>query len=141
MTVEILLRPDLGKKAYRMRCRFTIDSYPKDEWLEKVKYEVARRFVEDMAKQGYDYIDKFGFKLSGPLDHVAVSHFIPPYNRQEKWHYAARDGMPMRVSGDSYASDLPSLAEAEKWDFELSAVFVSRTLVVEVEDKPDADCS
>ena len=63
---NLLIRPDLGYKAYRLHCRFTICAFPTKGQLEGGKLEAGYRFIEDMDKQGYEYIDSHGVKMSGP---------------------------------------------------------------------------
>ena len=131
---ELLLRPDLGKRAYRLRCRFAIDAFPREWFLEKAKYAAAQRFVEDMAKQGWEHIQKFGFQMKGPFSALTVP-FLPKRALQEKWHFNARYPMPRRISSEgapAYVGTVPLLGESEKWEYELAGVFIHKTILTEL---------
>ena len=141
MAVELLLRRDLGKGAYRLRCRFVIDAAPLSPWsrriweaeLERMKVEVARRFVEDMTKQGFEYVDEHGFQMSGPYPATPA-----PVQIQRPKRSGARAMLPAVMQGDRFRGNgvngvslvLP-LAENDTWEYELAAVFVHPTLVIE----------
>ena len=52
-------RPDPGKKAYRLHARFEIGAYPSKRQLEKAMHYWMDRFIADMAKRGYQYLDRY----------------------------------------------------------------------------------
>ena len=140
---EIILRPDRGKQAYRMRCSFSIGAFPSERSLEKAKYAFAEQFVRDMAKQGWEYLDKYGFELTGPEAPVEVMT-LPPRRQQEQWHVASAQMLaaaqagarPDRLSRNGgYARNVPPVAESEKWEFKLAGVFVREALRVEYPDE------
>lgn len=139
---ELILRPDRGKMAYRLKCRFALAAYPSERALEKAKFAAAEQFVRDMAKQGWQHLEKHGFKMAGPFP-ALVAATLPPRSQQEQWHVAsakaqaaARLGAhPGRLSGSGYASIVPPVAESERWEFELAGVFVRETLRVEYPDE------
>ena len=139
--VDILLRTDLPKKAYRLRCRFTIEAYPKQEWLDRAKLKAAEMFVEDMIKQGWQYDpnkihpNSRGFKLTGPYTATPITG-LPKLNtikRITNKEALARvsAGDPMRDTGEDWAVTLPGLFESNSWEYELSAVFIRTTILVE----------
>ena len=139
MAAELILRPDLGKGAYRLRCRFTVDSAPtsprqRRAWehtLEKMKRATAKRFVADMDKQGWEYVDKYGFRMSGPY------HPVQPVDlrrlRRQRFNARSPDfRQPHEPGPEAAVVTLSSLAESDRWDYELSAVFVHKTLLAEI---------
>ncbi len=142
MATELILRPDLGKKPYRLKCRFVIGAYPSARALEKGKFEAADLFVRDMAKQDFDYVDHYGFKMSGPFPAVETVT-LPSASQQERWHTpsaemitAIRAGyQPEQLARNGgYAKSVPLISETDAWEFELSGVFVHDTILTEVPD-------
>lgn len=139
---ELLIRPDLGKRAYRLKCRFAMPAYPLPTWVESEKYKMAERFVSDMAKQGWEYDpnrlapSERGFRLRGPYATTPVSD-IKAIGRSI---VARRDlprvlaGDPLRDTGEDFASIVPLLDETDKWEYEISAVFIRNTILVETPD-------
>lgn len=139
----LLLRPDLGKKAYRLRCRFCIGAFPSEGSLEKAKRVAAEAFVTDMAKQGWSYLDHYGFKMTGPYPAIEVVQ-LPKRSQQERWHLRSADMMSAvtmgtrigRIAQDGgYAKPVPLLAESDRWEFELAAVFAHETILTEYPDE------
>ena len=141
MGVEFLHRPDRGKGAYRLKCRFVIDASPTSMWgraiwateLNRMKIEVAERFVEDMAKQGFEYLDKYGIQMFGPFPTTPE-----PIGLKRPRRLTAAEMLPgvmagnrFRANGESMATLVLPLAENETWEYELRAVFVHPTLVIE----------
>ena len=66
MTVELILRPDLGKRPLRLKCRFKIEPQPSPRQLEVAKNHCADLFVQEMAKQGFAYMSQYRFRITGP---------------------------------------------------------------------------
>jgi|SRR3972149_2774279 len=142
-SVELLLRPDLGKKAYRLRCRFRIGAYPSERTLEKAKYKAAELFVRDMAKQGWEHLEPHGFKMSGPFP-ATETGYLPKRSQQERWHVPSRELIGAVLNSytprlpvahdNSYARIVPLVTETDDWEFELAAVFVHPTILTEVPD-------
>ncbi len=140
---ELLLRPDLGKRAYRLRCRFAVGAYPSRGFLEKAKVACAEEFVIDMAKQGWEYLDKYGFRMTGPYPVVEVIN-LPSRSQQERWHQPSAEIMAAVVAGarigriaqdGGYARPVPLVAESDRWEFELAGVFVHKTILMEYPDE------
>lgn len=138
---ELLLRPDHGKQAYRLRCRFSVGAYLDERSLEKAKYAAAGEFVKDMAKRGFHYLDKHGFEMTGPHSPVEAMT-LPKRRQQEQWHIAsaemmaaAQAGVRFGPVGGGYARAVTPVAESEKWEYELSGVFIHNTLRVEYPDE------
>jgi|SRR3990167_1466215 len=140
---ELLLRPDLGRKAYRLRCRFVIDAAPvlphyRAIWereLEKAKYKAAELFVRDMARDGWAYLDGHGVTMTGPFPAT-----VTVASRPSEWHIPSRDLMAAahyRFSPPRNGNVLtvPLLEETGSWEFELAAVFSRDTIVMEYPDK------
>ena len=139
--VQLLVRPDLGRKAYRLKCRFTVNAFPDPELLAKEKFRVAEMFVTDMAKQGFDYLDKHGFRMSGPYPQIRTIT-LPKRHLQKQWHTPSREllpglsqgRIPHKVDDPGYVTTLGQMHETDAWDFELSGVFVHKTILVETAD-------
>ena len=139
--LELLLRPDLGKKAYRLRCRFVIGAYPSARMLEKAKYHAADLFVADMAKQGWQYVSRHGFTLKGPFP-ATVTIELPNVGQQERWHVPSKELLPAVQAGyrartgvdGGYAQPVPLLTDTDAWEFELAGVFTHATIMTEVPD-------
>ena len=139
----LLLRSDLGKKPYRLRCRFSVDAFPRASWLEKAKHAAAEAFVQDMAKQGFEYLDQHGVTMTGPFSATPITG-LP--SRRERGRFNARQALPAVLAGNplrpperSYAVSVPLLDESEKWEYELAAVFIHKTLFVETPDKHEEE--
>ncbi|KKN62516.1 hypothetical protein LCGC14_0511320 [marine sediment metagenome] len=139
---ELILRPDLGKRAYRLKCRFVIGAFPSERALEKGKYEAADLFVRDMAKQDFEYVDHYGFKMSGPFPATETVN-LPSPSQQEQWHAPSKDMIaaihagyqPERLAANGgYAKPVPLITETDAWEFELSGVFVHETILTEIPD-------
>ena len=138
MVPEVLLRPDLGKRPYRLKCRFITNSFPSERMLEKAKYEAAGLFVRDMAKQGWQHVDGYGFKMSGPFP-ATETIILPKRSDQERWHTPSAEILDTqgfrRRPQQQYATTVPQLTETDSWEFELAAVFIHDTLLTEVPDE------
>lgn len=135
-TPTLLLRPERDKKAYRLKCRFKIEAYPRRDRLERAKFQMAERFVVDMAKRGWGYVERFGFTMKGPHPMVEPTTIRPP--RQ----LSAREmlpgimaGNPFRDTGADYAKPVLPLAMQEYWEYELVGVFARTELLTEIPDK------
>lgn len=127
---------DLGKKAYRLRCRFRVGALPGPRILEKAKYAAAERFVHDMHTQGWEYVDRFGFRMAGPypaVDAITVHQVRQPTTRQ-MLAGGLMQGNRFRPNGGTVAPTVLPLAENEKWEYELAGVFVHNAIVAEVPD-------
>ena len=138
----LILRRDLGKQAYRLKGRFRIGAYPSERALEIGKFEAAEMFVRDMAKQDYEYVDRYGFRLNGPFPHVETVH-LPKRRQQERWNDSAKGlfasvqaGNFKRLAGDGGdVRPVPHISETDDWDYELSGVFVHETLIAQTADE------
>ncbi len=142
MSVELLIRPDLGKRPYRLRCRFDIDAYPSERSLEKAKFAAAEMFVKDMKKQGFEYWEKHGFTMTGPYS--AVDTITLP--KRGKGPLPSKDIMaavaagyrPGQPSNSNGVKTVPLITETDRWAFELSGVFIHDTILTELPDKKEA---
>lgn len=140
---ELIFQPDLGKKAYRLKCRFITVADPRPEWVEAEKYRQAERFTEDMSKRGFIYdpnklpASERGFKLSGPYPATSITGLPPASDYHQPTGREARDrvlaGDLMRSSDKTYVADVPNLDSTDKWEWELSAVFIHPTIRTELE--------
>jgi len=140
---EVIIRPERGKKAYRLRCRFRVEAHPSERWLEKAKYRAAEEFVRDMAKQGWEYLSKHGFKMTGPYPAIETVR-LPKASQQPQWHIPSRDMLEAIQAGyrlnpppdeGGYAKTVPLIDETDKWEYELAGVFLREKILSEVPDK------
>ena len=140
-------RPDLGKKPYRLKCRFQIPAYSGERLLERAKYAAAEAFIADMAVKGWQYIgessrlapDARGFRMTFMGAHVEIMSSVKRPKRppsSAKMQAAVMQGATFRAPDDEGASvrTVPHFAEAEFWDYELAGVFLRDTLLMEVPD-------
>ena len=141
---EVLIKPDLGKKAYRLKCRFTLPAYPMPDWIEKAKWKAAEMFVADMAKQGWEYdpnrlsLNVRGFRITGPYSKTPIMVLPTSIERQRlvahRDLFRVRAGDRMRDKGSDYAKVLPMIEESDQWEYEISAVFIRNVILVETPD-------
>lgn len=127
----------------RLKCRFTVEAGTTSDRLDKYKYKVAEAFVSDLEKQGWKYepnrlpASERGFKLTGPFPATPVKG-LP--SRAEQFRFNAQRDMARVLAGDklratdlSYVSNVPLLGETDKWEYELSAVFIHEEILVETQ--------
>lgn len=133
---NLLLRPDLGKKAYRLRCRFRVGAYPGARFLEKAKYAAGEQFIRDMQVRGWEYVDRYGFRMTGPYAPVEPTtiHVIRPPSSRNMLTAVAQGARFLPTDQGSQAQAMPVLHESENWEFELAGVFVHKTILTE---RPD----
>ena len=127
---------DLGKKAYLLRSRFRVGALPRPRILEKAKYAAAEQFVRAMHTQGWEYVDRFGFAMTGPypaVDAITVHRVRQPSSRQ-MLEGGLTQGNRFRSQGGTIAPNVLPLAENEKWEYELVGVFVHNVIVAEIPD-------
>ena len=136
----VIMRRDHGYKPYRLHCRFTVEAYPSQGWLESAKHQAAERFIEDMGKQGWDYIDKHGIAMTGPYS-ASVITGLPSAAQREKDRINAREavfavaaGARLLPSKREMVASLPPIAMSPEWEFDLSAVFLRKTIVMEYDE-------
>ncbi len=134
-TLQIIAKPSLDRKAYRLKCRFKVEPYPKRERLKREKVRVAEMFVADMDKQGWKYIPQHGFTMKGPFSFVAPTTLHTPRA------LSAREMLPMvmnggrfRDNGGSVAKPVLALSMTEYWEFELTGVFSRPQIMTEYPD-------
>ena len=100
------------------------------------KVKAAVMFITDLAKQGWEYVDKFGISVKKmPFAHIEFPT-LPSRSQQENWHFNPRtDSIEHKVECSSPGVvNVPALDAVEKWEFELAAVFLHQTILAEVED-------
>jgi hypothetical protein len=138
---EVLIRRDLGTRPYRLRCRFTIDAHPSKRSLEKAGYASAKMFIRDMKLQGFEYMDRYGFEMTGP--YPAIATITVPKRSRQKWHLPSKELMaavaagyrPSNPGNGNGVQTVPLINETDRWDFELSAVFLHDTILTELPEK------
>lgn len=100
----------------------------------KAVLDQVESWIDQMALQGWEYLDKHGLEMVGGPYTVIEPTFIPrPAKRmtnKEMLHRVSQ-GDPCRDVGQSYAETVLSLAEVEFWEYEVAAVFVHKTILVE----------
>lgn len=141
MVAELMLRPDLGKRAYRLRCRFTIGAMPSARTLEKAKYHAAELFVRDMKQQGWEYLDHYGFRMTGPFP-ATEAVTVPKRSQQARWHIPSHELLPALLAGyrvpmpvePSIVRCVPTISTTDAWEYELAGVFIRDTILTEVPD-------
>lgn len=134
-------RPDLGKTPYRLKCRFRVGAYPSERVLTEAKFRSFDLFVDAMAKQGFDYIgessrlpeDERGVRMVFKGAHVAIMNMHRPKRR-----LTSKEMLPQVMQGarflpeeETHAAAVPHYTEVEFWDFELSAIFLRDTMLME----------
>lgn len=139
-SASILIRPDRGKKPYRLKCRFIIGAFPSERALEKAKYIAAEQFVRDMEKQGWRHEPQHGFRMTGPYPATEIVN-LPKRSQQERWHLPSRDILAAVQAGyrlprpdTSYVKTVPHITQTDAWEFELAAVFLHETILTESPD-------
>ena len=155
---DLLIRPDLGRKAYRLRCAFTVPAFTVrpgasptecvtrrnvyDEAVKRSAVKVAEKFVVDMGLQGWEIEEKHGFQISGPHT-VTPIRSIPKRSRQEHWQLPAEKALSILYFGGKiprlgpdpgYVTAVAPLNESEDWEYRIAAVFSRPTLVFEYDE-------
>ena len=132
---QLAIKPSLDKRGYRLKCRFKIEPYPREERLNREKVRMAERFVEDMHKQGWEYVERFGFSMKGPFAYVLTTPIHMPYMpaAREMLPYVAQGGRFLDRGG-TIAGVMPALDATEWWEYELKGVFFRTEILVE---RPD----
>ena len=135
MTLQILSKPTLDKSAYRLKCRFKIEPYPNIERLHREKVRVAEQFVDDMHKQGWEYVDRWDWTMKGPFAYVSPTtiHIPPTPTARQMFPYISQ-GARFLDQGGSIAGMMPALDATEWWEYELAAVFFRPQILVESPD-------
>src|SRR5437762_10228218 len=112
MTIDLLLRPELTKKAYRMKCRFTTPVMALTEEnlykLKAMKDKVAEEFIRDMELQGWEWDNNIiepsqrGFTLKGPFSYVPITG-APTKAEQQRFN--ARQSQQRVMAGERFRSN------------------------------------
>ena len=137
--------PDLGKKAYRLKCRFQVPAGSGRAYLERAKYAAAEQFVADMAKRGYEHIGEShrlpvaerGWRMKFKGAHIEVMTSLPKPKRLP----SAREMQAAVMQGARFLADdrpttmtVPHFTQCEYHDYELSTIFLRDTILFEVPD-------
>jgi len=135
----VIMRRDHGYRPYRLRCRFAVEAYPTQGWLETARHEAAERFIEDMDKQGWDYMDQHGVQMSGPYSPAIITG-VPSFADRERIKakdaaYAVAQGARLLPQKTQMVASVTPVAFCDKWEFELSAVFLRKTVVMEYDER------
>lgn len=129
-------RPDLGKKAYRLHARFEIGAHPSGRQLEKAMHYWMDRFIEDMAKRGYEYVSKY------PIEATFKGAYIAPVALPKPPRVlSAREMLPQIRQGAKFRAEevpgvqtVPHFNQTAVWSYDLSAVFIHDAILMDVPD-------
>lgn len=130
-----LIRPDLGYKPYRMRCRVRTLAGRGPDLQGKAVLAQVESWIDQMATRGFEYNERHeGLKLvGGPYPVVETVQIPRPKkrmsNKEMRWRVSQGD--PCRDDIQSFAMTVPALGQVEFWEYEVSAVFVHKTILVE----------
>lgn len=132
----LLLKLPRDKRAYRLKCRFKIEPYPRADRLDREKVRVAERFVDDMHKQGWEHVSQYGFTMKGPFPYVApVTIHTPRVPSAREMLRGVAQGARYLDKGGTVAGAMPVLDATEWWEFELQATFTRTEILTEVADR------
>lgn len=134
-----LVRPDLGYKPYRIRCRVRTLAGRGPDLQGKALLAQVESWIDDMKLQGWDYDDRGGLELTGGpytvVETVVLQRPKPRMSNKEMlWRVSQGD--PCRDTDQGFASLVPDITEVEFWEYEVAATFVHKTILVE---SPSAD--
>ena len=103
--------------------------------LDREKVKVADRFVTDMHKQGWEYVERYGFKMTGPYPMVV------PVTIRPRRMPTAREMLPRVARGERFLDDgetgvsfVSSLGASEYFEYEIAAVFSREQILTERAD-------
>lgn len=131
----VLIRPDLGKRPYRLKCRFKIEAHPDPERLRRGAASALEMFVRDMRKQGWEYDPRHPVKLDGPFPIVETVTLKTPHRLTSREMLAGvRQGARFLPQHETMAKPVTPLAMSEYWEFEVKAVFIRDTILTESPD-------
>lgn len=136
MSNTLLFRPDLGKKGYRMKCRFKIEPHPTRDRLKQGALAAWDLFVTDMAKQGWEYLSSEAPRFRGPFAPTApmnVHRLRVPTSQQMMAEVA--QGARFLAGKETIAQSVLALTETEYWEYELALVFVRPVILMDVPDR------
>ena len=134
-TLQIIAKPTLDRKAYRLKARFKIEPYPRPSRLDLAKVRMAERFVKDMHNRGWEYVERFGFKMTGPFPMVEPVMIHRPRTIGAREMLAGvLAGKPFRDEGTDYAKPVLGLDMQEYWEYELAGTFARPQLLTEYPD-------
>ena len=135
MSISLLLKPDLDKKAYRMKCRFVIEPYPAPDSLKEGALKAHDWFVTDMAKEGWTYVSGERPRLRGPFPQVVPMTIHRPHiPSSSEMFLAVMQGARFRAGAETIAKTVLPLSQSEYWEYELALVFYRNPLVADVPD-------
>src|SRR3990167_1538400 len=131
----LLVRHTREKTPYRLRARFKIEPYPSPFRLDREKVKVAEQFVRDMHKQGWEYVESHGFKMTGPFP------MVEPVTIRPRRTLTAREMLPRVARGERFLDDgdtgvsfVSSLGASEYWEYAIAAVFSREQILTERAD-------
>jgi hypothetical protein len=132
---QTLIKPSLDNKGYWLKCRFSIEREPNPRYLYHATMAALEAFIRDMHQQGWEHDGRVRPQMKGPFPYVApVQIKMPRALRAKDMAALVAKGERFLDSGEDTASIMPELDCTEFWDFELRAVFVRPTILVEIPD-------
>ena len=136
--------PDLGKRPYRLKCRFQVPAGSGPRFLEKAKYAAAEQFIADMKVKGWDYIGESarlpaserGFRMTFKGAHIEVRGLSKPRRLPDarEMQGAVMQGARFLPDARSDVVNVPHYTETEYVDFQLEGIFLHDTILTEVPD-------
>ena len=133
----ILLRKDLGRRPYKMRCRFEIEADHTRGQLEKARKVALNKFIADIGKRGWEYVERIQPRITGPYPNVQPGSSLPKPQR-----VSAKRMLPEIMQGNKFRGDTrvdgiqsPEPIDATEWvQYEIEAYFVHDTILVDTPD-------
>ena len=126
--------PDLGKRAYRLRCQITVGNGVHGAELRQAVRGCLEHFVKGMHLEGFEWLSRYGWRPEGmPVPHIEPREIrIPPRLTAKQMLPAVKQGARFLAKDETIAWAVPSLEESIRWDYIVSGVFVHDTLVIDV---------
>ena len=134
--MEVVVRPDLGKRPYRLHCHVTVEGGVRGSELHLAVGHCLDDFVRAMHQQGFEHVSSEPWRSHGmPKPH------IKPMTLRRPARLSSRDMMPAVMQGarfragpETIALVVPRLEESELWDYDVSGVFLHDTILTDVPD-------
>ena len=122
--LTLILPPDLGRRAFRLKCRFVIEPRPTRESLRSGALRAMELFVADAAKQGWRHVTGEAPRLSGPFSPTKTTTVRrrPSPSSREMLPFVTQ-GNRFRAGEETVAQRVIPLAESDRWEYELALVF------------------
>lgn len=129
--------PDLGKRAYRLKCAIRVPNNLHGDELKRSVLACLEDFVRDMHLQGFEWQGSYGWRREGmPKPFIeAVTIRRPRRKSAKEMIRAVMQGARFLDNDPGPASTVPVLEVAEHWQYEVSGVFVHDAILTDIPDK------